>query len=51
MTDHDKMIQASERASHWLAEANVCMNPVKAERLHEKSQFWHDRYNKLAGNL
>jgi len=50
---HEKMIEAEMRGSHWLAEANQAAergNHDKAEKLYAKSQFWLDRYNKLAGN-
>lgn len=48
-----KLIEAEQRSSHWLAEANLAAEKgqnEKAERLYSKSQFWLDRYNKLAGN-
>ncbi len=44
---------ALTRSSHWLAEGNEAHergNKVKAEKLYAKSQYWLDRYNKLAGN-
>ncbi len=49
----DRMIEANERCGHWLAEANEAEergDHEKANRLYEKSGFWRDRYNKLAGN-
>ena len=52
-TEYEKMLQAEERGSHWLAEGNAAEdrgNREKAERCFEKSQYWLDRYNKLAGN-
>lgn len=53
MDKHGKMIDAEERGSKWLADANEAYergDRAKAERLYEKAQFWLDRYNKLAGN-
>jgi hypothetical protein len=53
MSDHEKMIEAEERGSHWLAEGNAAAergSHERAEKLFAKSQFWLDRYNKLAGN-
>jgi len=50
----EKMIEAEQRGSHWLAEGNEAEergDKAKAERCFEKSQYWLDRYNKLAGNL
>lgn len=49
----EKIIDAETRCSMYLADANQaeeCGNKVKADRLYEKSGFWRDRYNKLAGN-
>lgn len=49
----ERMIEAEERCSHWLAvgnEAEERGDTAKAERYFEKSQFWLDRYNTLAGN-
>lgn len=50
---HERMIDAEQRGSHWLAEGNEASergDHEKAERFYEKSQFWLDRYNSLAGN-
>ncbi len=52
-TLNERMIEADERGSRYLADANEAAergNSAKAERLYEKGQFWLDRYNKLAGN-
>lgn len=52
-TTHEKMIEAEVKGSAYLADANKAAEEgkaEKAERLYEKSQFWLDRYNKLAGN-
>jgi hypothetical protein len=52
-TTHEKMIEADERGSRYLADANEAAERgqhQKAERLYEKGQYWLDRYNKLAGN-
>lgn len=49
----ERMIEAEQRGSHWLAEGNEAHergDNKKAERCYEKSQFWLDRYNTLAGN-
>ena len=49
----EKMIEAEVRGSFWLAEGNEARergNLTKAEKCYDKSQFWLDRYNKLAGN-
>lgn len=53
MTLQDKIIDADTRCSRYLADANAADERGqrdKAERLYGKSQFWRDRYNKLAGN-
>ena len=50
---NERIIEAETRGSHWLAEGNEAEergDRVKAEKCFEKSQFWLDRYNKLAGN-
>lgn len=50
---NERIIEAEQRGSHWLAEGNEASelgNTEKAERCYEKSQFWLDRYNTLAGN-
>jgi hypothetical protein len=52
-TLRERLIEAEQRGSHYLAEGNEAAekgNHVKAEKLYEKSQFWLDRYNTLAGN-
>lgn len=49
----EKMIEADERGSRYLADANEFSergNHAKAEKLYTKGQYWLDRYNKLAGN-
>jgi hypothetical protein len=55
MTSHeDKIIQAEQQASKWLADGNSWEergNHIKAEKCYDKSQYWVDRYNKLAGNM
>lgn len=50
---NERKIDAEIRGSAYLADANEAKergDHVKAEKLYEKSQFWLDRYNKLAGN-
>ena len=52
-TKHDKMIEAEERGSYWLANGNEALergNAERAEKCFAKSQYWLDRYNALAGN-
>jgi hypothetical protein len=52
-TLQEKIIEANDRGSRFLADANEAAEqgkPEKADRLYQKSQFWLDRYNKLAGN-
>ena len=52
-TLNEKIIEASERASHFLAEGNEaaeCGKHDKAEKLYARSQHWLDRFNKLSGN-
>lgn len=52
-TLNDKIIEATERAARFLADANDAADRgdmVKAENLYAKSQYWHDRMNKLLGN-
>lgn len=49
----DRMIKAETRGNTYLADANLAAergDKNKAEKLYAKSQFWLDRYNKLAGN-
>lgn len=52
-TLREKLIEADERGSRYLADANEEAekgNHEKAEKLYTKGQYWLDRYNKLAGN-
>lgn len=45
-------VDAEERASHWLAEANEARergNKAKEEKCLAKGQFWLDRANKRRG--
>jgi hypothetical protein len=52
-TLNERMIDADERAARYLADANEAQESGRekeANALYEKSQFWLDRYNKLAGN-
>lgn len=47
------MIRAEVLGSKWLADGNEAEergNRARAEKCFEKSQYWLDRYNKLAGN-
>lgn len=47
------ILEADVEGSRYLANANEAAeagNQAKADRLYAKSQFWLDRYNKLAGN-
>lgn len=50
----DEKIQlADEWCNRYLADANEALergDKAKADRLYEKSGYWRDRYNKLAGN-
>jgi hypothetical protein len=49
---HPKVLEADERASRYLADANEAAEAGKrdkAERLYEKCGFWKDRYNRLTG--
>lgn len=51
--NRDKIIQAEERASKWLADGNEASErgkQAKAEKCYEKAQYWLDRYNQMAGN-
>lgn len=51
-TLQEKITEAHERSSHWLAEANEASergDNAKAEKLYAKSQVWLDRLNKLSG--
>lgn len=48
----EKIADADERGSRWLALANEAAESgktEKAERLYAKGQFWLDRSNKLRG--
>jgi hypothetical protein len=50
---YERMIDAEVRGSTYLGDANEAAergNKELAEKLYAKSQFWLDRYNKLAGN-
>jgi hypothetical protein len=41
-----------QRASHWLAEANLASEqgkPAREERCMKKAQYWLDRLNKAEG--
>lgn len=52
-TTYEKMLDAEEFGSRWLAKGNEydeAGNHKKAEECYAKGQFWLDRYNKLAGN-
>ncbi|MBY5863237.1 hypothetical protein [Rhizobium leguminosarum] len=52
-TPQEKIIEANEWSSRHLADANEAAergDMMKAEKLYAKSQYWLDRYNKLAGN-
>lgn len=47
-----KALDAEVRSSKWLADGNAaleCCNVEKAEKCFAKSQFWLDRYNRMAG--
>jgi hypothetical protein len=49
-----KMIEAEVWGSKWLADGNEAEERgdfERAKKCFEKSQYWLDRYNKLAGNL
>lgn len=49
----EKIVEAEQRASKWLADANEQSergNKSKAEELYAKAQFWLDRMNKLRGD-
>lgn len=48
-----KMLEAEQRGSRWLADANEAAergDHAAAEKAYAKSQYWLDRYNRLAGN-
>lgn len=50
---YERTLDAEERMNRWLADGNEAEERgdlAKAERCFEKSQFWLDRYNRLAGN-
>ena len=50
---HEKALYAEGQGSKWLADANEAAergDHVRAEVLYEKSQYWLDRYNRIAGN-
>ena len=44
-----KVLDAAERASRYLADGNEQADRRKAEKLYDKAQFWHDRYNRYTG--
>ena len=51
-TNHDAAVNAEVKFSQWLADANAAKEAgdiEKAEKCYAKSQYWLDRYNKLAG--
>ena len=50
---YERTIDAEERSNRWLADGNEAEergDTTKADQCFEKSQFWLDRYNRLAGN-
>jgi hypothetical protein len=52
-SQEDAKLDAEVRCNTWLADGNAAAeagNHAKAERCYAKSQFWLDRYNRLAGN-
>lgn len=52
-TLREKIIEADERGSRYLADANEAAEKGqhgKAEKLYAKGQYWLDRLNKLLGN-
>lgn len=54
-TLREKMLRAEELSSRYLADFNELDerglgNTPKAQKLIEKSGYWRDRYNNLAGN-
>lgn len=52
-TKRRQMLRAEELCSRYLADANQALEEgkkTKAARLYEKSGYWRDRYNFLAGN-
>ncbi|TIU88843.1 MAG: hypothetical protein E5W06_00310 [Mesorhizobium sp.] len=51
-TLHERIIDAEERGSRHLADANEAAekgHKDKAEKLYDKGQYWLDRANKLRG--
>ena len=51
-TLQEQIIEADERGSKWLGDANEAAergDTEKAEKLYAKGQFWLDRSNKLRG--
>jgi hypothetical protein len=51
--DKQKELEAEHRCARWLADGNAAAeagNREKAERCYQKSQYWLDRWNRLAGN-
>lgn len=52
-TLYDRIIEAEIRCSQWLADGNEADergDKITAQKCWDKSGFWRDRYNKLAGN-
>lgn len=52
----EKLLRAEELCGRYLADFNELDerglgNTTKAQKVIAKSQFWRDRYNKLAGNM
>lgn len=48
-----RLLEADERCNRYLADANEAEeagDKKRAEKLYEKSGFWRNRYNQLAGN-
>ncbi len=51
-TQQEKIIEAEDRGSRYLADANEASEAGKkneAEKLYDKGQYWLDRANKLRG--
>lgn len=49
----ERALDAEVRANKWLADGNQYRengNNEMAEKCYQKSQYWLDRYNLLAGN-
>lgn len=48
----DRMLDAEERGSRWLADGNEAKERgdlARAEECYAKGQFWLDRFNLLSG--